>query len=411
MVKANHPRWGIENIKVKAIGVNALWQSSKHIATANLQDKASAIKKGSLWEALLLEAAKRRRQSNVVQDDMSHGDTGIAWPEDPMTTTDKRLPSMPIFELAPMRRKYILDAVLGQGVDGTVYRAINTFDDTAVAVKISVAKYRHGEWDLPSKMEVSLLLACQSPHVVAVRDAFVNGGISAHVMPLADETLHSIVCARGMLGDSEVAALSCQMFSALAVLTKRSVVHRDIPSQNILVASCDPFRACLADLGRACYQRDELATHPNPLYALHTRPPEFIFAHDALWKNDNSSVYTTRRVLANCFASDMWAMGAAVVNASLRGKPIRGVLGGSDEWEAGQALLTFLGLDRVAVQAIARKQRWSIPTNYKIASTATFGDPPWASKYPWATSVLKFDPGSRARAGEMCALMTQQTSL
>ena len=186
MAKVNHPHWGIDNIMAKAIGVNALWQSSKHIATAKLQDNASAVQDDSLWAALLLEAARRGR--NVVQNDTSQSldDTSIAWPEDPMTTTEKFLPSMPLFELAPMRRKYILSAVLGEGVDGTAYRAINKLDrrGAAVAVKISVAKYQHGEWHLPSKMEVSLLLACQSPHVVAVLDAFVNGGISAHVMPL-----------------------------------------------------------------------------------------------------------------------------------------------------------------------------------------------------------------------------------
>ena len=56
--QVNNARWGIEAIRAaKSVGVNAFWQTTKDNVKQSLgaRDDPKCVKKGSLWEALLLE--------------------------------------------------------------------------------------------------------------------------------------------------------------------------------------------------------------------------------------------------------------------------------------------------------------------------------------------------------------------
>ena len=75
--QVNHAHWGIEAIRAaKSVGVNAFWQTTMGNKKESLgaRDDPKCVKKGSLWEALMLET------ESAVHSPMQEADqpTGIS---------------------------------------------------------------------------------------------------------------------------------------------------------------------------------------------------------------------------------------------------------------------------------------------------------------------------------------------
>ncbi|KQO46985.1 MULTISPECIES: serine/threonine-protein kinase [unclassified Frigoribacterium] len=155
--------------------------------------------------------------------------------------------------------RYRIDAIVGRGGMGAVYRANDLELGRVVAVKL-FSSDGHDVHDLTRQVsEVRLLASLNHPGLVTLYDARVEG--DGHdddaylVMEYVDGPTLQTVLADGPLSHAEAAALLGDVADGLAAVHRAGVVHRDVKPANILLAAPhhegDPRRAKLADFGIA----------------------------------------------------------------------------------------------------------------------------------------------------------------
>jgi serine/threonine-protein kinase len=155
--------------------------------------------------------------------------------------------------------KYRLEARLGAGAMGEVWRARHEDLNTDVAIKF--ARAQSGDADVDRMLErfrfeaqVSAQLSAGSRHIVAIHDVGTHHHFSYAVMELMSEgTLDARIFARGALEPGEVVEILEQIAEALAFAHARGIWHRDLKPANILLGRGEDGRlvAKLADFGVA----------------------------------------------------------------------------------------------------------------------------------------------------------------
>lgn len=137
---------------------------------------------------------------------------------------------------------YKLSAVLGSGAAGEVWRAELLTGADSVAAKILKPEHaRDPELVERFIRERSVLIGLRHPNIVAVRDLVVEGDIIAIVMDLIQGgSLRELLEANETLRPGEALALVSQVFLALAEAHSRSITHRDIKPDNVLLAGAWP---------------------------------------------------------------------------------------------------------------------------------------------------------------------------
>lgn len=145
-----------------------------------------------------------------------------------------------------LNERYRLDAELGGGGMGTVYRAHDVLLDRPIAVKLV------GEIGLDTKGRTRLLHEARAvaqlnhPNIVSVYDAGESEGRTFIVMELVEgESLHQ----RRPESLEEVLSIARQVCAALEHAHRHGIVHRDIKPENVLL-SVDGL-AKLSDFGLA----------------------------------------------------------------------------------------------------------------------------------------------------------------
>ena len=140
---------------------------------------------------------------------------------------------------ALLNRRYRLDAELGQGGMGMVYRAHDTLLDRDVAVKVLSAPVLTAESRLRLLREARSAAQLNHPNIVSVYDAgeadlLGNGDTTPFVvLELVEGTsLHE--CPPGSL--DETLAIACQVCAALEHAHAHGIVHRDLKPENVLLA-------------------------------------------------------------------------------------------------------------------------------------------------------------------------------
>jgi len=131
---------------------------------------------------------------------------------------------------------YRIDAELGSGGMGVVYRARDLHLDRDVALKVlpsdaladPAARKRF-------RREAQVLSQLQHPHINVVHDFDVQDGVEFLVMELVPgETLDRRLAA-GALPEGEVVHLGLQIAAALGAAHEASVLHRDLKPGNVMV--------------------------------------------------------------------------------------------------------------------------------------------------------------------------------
>ena len=147
--------------------------------------------------------------------------------------------------------RYRVDARLGAGGMGSVWRAHDLRLDRDVAVKVLMPSLA-GDPVLTERFdrEARALAAVTSPCVIAIHDVVTSAG--------TDPFLVMELCPDGSLGDRLDAAGSLSVVDALPLLADaaeglralhaRGILHRDVTPRNVLLAG---GRAKLGDLGLA----------------------------------------------------------------------------------------------------------------------------------------------------------------
>lgn len=135
--------------------------------------------------------------------------------------------------------KYRIEAKLGEGGMGTVYRARHMLMDSLVAIKVlhptlvsdatSVARFQR---------EAQAAARIRHPNAVAVSDFGVTDDQTNYiVMELFEgKSLRDLLNEKGRLDLDQCAEIARQVCSALDAAHKSGVVHRDVKPENIFIA-------------------------------------------------------------------------------------------------------------------------------------------------------------------------------
>jgi serine/threonine protein kinase len=395
LVQVVNKTWNLDAIKEHAIGVNAFWQTSKIPRLRALQDKPNAVEPGSLWDQLMQWVRAKPRPAKASCN------ACVPWPDDPL---DANLQSMVPWATAPLRRKHVLLKELGSGSFGAVYEARSLVTGDIVAVKIANSEKNHwGGLDQSSAFEIAMLNRCQSEYVVQLHDAFLNASMSVIVMERMTMTVHERVRNKP-LTHLECPIMVNHLWNAMDVVHECGCVHRDIKSNNVLISGeGQGIVAKLSDFGRACTHSVDVAkSHPNPMYSLCVRPPEFLFACDAVWHRARVT-YSTNFCKVNCFKSDVFAMAACIT--PLVGGPS---FGGESEWHAGRRMVELLHPAIVNAPAMLNKAlHWRVPVYEGMERTTEFSR--WARDMGWPSSVLVMSPDRRDTAKNVLASIGSRT--
>lgn len=142
--------------------------------------------------------------------------------------------------------RYFLQAEIGRGGMGLVYRAHDQVLDRDVAVKILSTPRLTSENRARLLREARAAARLAHPNVVAVHDAGESGGLPYVVMELVEgPSLHE----QRPRDLDEILAIARQVCAALEHAHAQGIVHRDLKPENVLLAPGG--RAKLVDFGLA----------------------------------------------------------------------------------------------------------------------------------------------------------------
>jgi eukaryotic-like serine/threonine-protein kinase len=147
--------------------------------------------------------------------------------------------------------RYRIEAVLGQGGMGRVYRAYDKDLDRVVALKV-VRPGMVGEPDALKRFKQELLLASRISHknILRIHDMGEFNGMKFITMAYVEGLdLQKIIQENPRLPIERVLGYSQQLAEALAAAHSEGVLHRDLKPQNILVGKNDQI--FISDFGLA----------------------------------------------------------------------------------------------------------------------------------------------------------------
>ncbi len=178
---------------------------------------------------------------------------------------------------------YRIEAVVGRGGVGTVYRAVQLTLQRDVALKLLTAEQSADSSFRRSFLDESILAASlDHPHIVPVYDA----GEVAEILYMAmryvpGSDLQGMIRREGRLSPHASVAILEQVAGALEAAHGAGLVHRDVKPSNVLISGAhgaeQPLHAWLGDFGlsRRIADPDEQPTE-RPLGTVHYVAPEQI---------------------------------------------------------------------------------------------------------------------------------------
>lgn len=151
--------------------------------------------------------------------------------------------------------KFVLEARLGKGSSGTVYKALDTFSGQEVALKVLDASLFAGsgmnETSRQQFMnEASLAGRLQHPHIASILEACIDeksGYIAVEYVPGGD--LSHAVLPNSLLKVDEVFEIAFKCCGALDYAHRQGIIHRDIKPANLMVAEGTAIK--IVDFGAA----------------------------------------------------------------------------------------------------------------------------------------------------------------
>src|ERR1700721_3148969 len=147
--------------------------------------------------------------------------------------------------------RYRIEALLGEGGMGRLYKAYDKELDRTVAIKV-VRRGVMGEEDALSRFKQELVLASKISHknILRIHDLGEVDGMKFITMAYVDgHDLHQIIKDGTKLPLERVLKFATQLAGALAAAHAENVVHRDLQPQNILVDKND--QVYISDFGLA----------------------------------------------------------------------------------------------------------------------------------------------------------------
>ncbi len=158
---------------------------------------------------------------------------------------------MPLVVGQLLQNRYRIEALLGQGGFGAVYRAVDLNINFRVAIKENLDASPEAQRQFAR--EAALLVQLRHPSLPRVTDAFFIPGWGSYiVMDLIEgQTLQDMLDHSGAVDEARAVAWLSQVLDALAYLHEQTppIIHRDLKPANIIVTP--QGRATLVDFGIA----------------------------------------------------------------------------------------------------------------------------------------------------------------
>lgn len=176
-----------------------------------------------------------------------------------------------------LQARYRLDAEIGQGGMGTVYRAYDTVLDRAVAVKLLTHSGLGTEGRARLLREARAAARLNHPNIVGVYDAGetapdLSGGASSQPFIVMELVEGESLYARWPIPLENVAGLAEQICAALDHAHTHGIVHRDLKLENILLTSTGVVK--LTDFGLARSVASRLTSEGGMLGTVFYLAPE-----------------------------------------------------------------------------------------------------------------------------------------
>ena len=146
--------------------------------------------------------------------------------------------------------RYRIEAILGEGGMGAVYRATDEQVGDVVALKVLLSHGARAEQIERFRREVRLARRITHPNVARIHDLGEHDGVLYLTMEyIRGRDLQHLVDEEGPLSPSRVTELGQKIAEALAAIHAGGVVHRDLKPANVLLE--EGGRVVLADFGIA----------------------------------------------------------------------------------------------------------------------------------------------------------------
>ncbi len=169
---------------------------------------------------------------------------GTSWP----TYVGRITQLEPGTEFGP---RYRIEAMIGEGGMGTVYKAYDRDLDRVVALKLLRAELT-ADTDAMRRFKQELLLASKISHknILRIHDLGDAGGIKFISMAFVEgEDLHAVLKREGKLSVERTLAIARQLCGALEAAHNEGVVHRDLKPHNVMLDKSGT--AFISDFGLA----------------------------------------------------------------------------------------------------------------------------------------------------------------
>jgi len=145
-----------------------------------------------------------------------------------------------------LNERYRLEAELGQGGMGVVYRAHDMLLDRDVAAKVLSSSGLSAQGRARLLREAQAAARLNHPNIVAVYDAGEADGLPFIVMELVEgESLYK----HRSQDLAETCSIARQICAALDHAHAHGIIHRDLKPENVLIAPDGPVK--LTDFGLA----------------------------------------------------------------------------------------------------------------------------------------------------------------
>ena len=186
------------------------------------------------------------RCSSVFPPPPSNDQATIGFEDLPKTSPE----TAPVGPGTVLNNRYTLEALLGQGGMGAVYRAHDSELDRTIAVKV-IRPDLAGHASILERFKQELILARQITHrnVIRIFDLGSCGDLKFITMEFIDGRDLSNIIAESRLSVEESVSIIRQTCSALDAAHAESVIHRDLKPQNIMLTGRG--RVSVMDFGLA----------------------------------------------------------------------------------------------------------------------------------------------------------------
>jgi CHASE2 domain-containing sensor protein len=243
-------RLGTLSVVLVGVGLLVAWSVVVQLAfdsgsLLDYIDPVAALALATLGTALVglwSDNRERRRLRDLFAANSTAVVEGVLHPSGP-----------PALEPTAIIAGYRIEATIGRGGMGVVYRATQLALERSVAIKLIATGRAHDPaFRVRFEQESKLAASIEHPNVIPVYEAGEDDGLLFIAMRLVEGTdLAQLLERGGALDPARTVRLIGQLAEALDAAHARGLVHRDVKPANVLLTLDRPEHLYLTDFGIA----------------------------------------------------------------------------------------------------------------------------------------------------------------